>query len=105
MAKKLYIGSLPYDLDDTQLKELFSEAGTVESATIIKDRYSGNSKGFGFVEMSSDEEAKNAIDKFNGYKLGERNIIVNEARPMVKRSGGFSGKQGRGFKRGFNKRY
>ena len=93
MAKKLYIGSLPYETTDDQLKEMFGKAGNVESAKIITDKFSGRSKGFGFVEMSSDEEAQKAIETFNGFKMGERTIIVNEARPMEERprSGGFGG--------------
>jgi len=94
MAKKLYIGSLPYETTGDQLKELFAQAGTVESANVITDKFSGRSKGFGFVEMSSDEEAGKAIKMFNGYQMGERTIVVNEARPMEERrprSGGFGG--------------
>lgn len=93
MAKKLYVGSLPYDTTEEQLKELFSGAGTVESAAIIMDKFSGRSKGFGFVEMSTDEESQKAVEMFNGYKMGERAIIVNEARPMEERrsGGGFGG--------------
>ena len=96
MAKKLYVGSLPYATTNEQLKELFSQAGTVESVNIITDKYSGKSKGFGFVEMSLDEEAKQAIEKFNGYQMGERAIVVNEARPMTDRKprgGGFGGRR------------
>lgn len=92
MAKKLYIGSLPYETTEDQLKELFSKAGTVESAVIITDKFSGRSKGFGFVEMSSDEESKKAIETLNGTQMGERSIVVNEARPMTERKpGGFGG--------------
>lgn len=86
MAKKLYIGNLPYSATDAQLSELFAKAGTVESATVITDRFSGRSKGFGFVEMSSDSEAQKAIEMFNGTDLGGRAITVNEARPMRERS-------------------
>ena len=86
MGKKLYVGSLSYDTTEDSLKNLFSEAGTVDSASIIMDKFSGRSKGFGFVEMSSDEEAQKAIDTFNGKELDGRNLIVNEARPMKKRS-------------------
>ena len=101
MAKKLYVGSLPYETTEEQLKELFSEAGSVESATIIMDKYSGRSKGFGFVEMSSDEEAQKAIETLNGRQVGDKNIIVNEARPMKERGsfGGGGGGRGR-FNRG-----
>jgi cold-inducible RNA-binding protein len=93
MAKRLYVGSLPYGVNDDQLREHFSQAGTVTSASVIIDRMSGRSKGFGFVEMSSDEEAKAAIDMFNGKELDGRTLVVNEARPMTERaprSGGFS---------------
>lgn len=85
MAKKLYVGGLSYSTTEDALKELFSQAGIVESATIITDRMSGRSKGFGFVEMSSDKEAQKAIELFNGKELDGRNITVNEARPMEAR--------------------
>jgi len=85
MAKKLYVGGLSYDTTENTLKEMFSQAGTVESATIITDRTTGRSKGFGFVEMSSDEEAQKAIEMLNGKELDGRNITVNEARPMEPR--------------------
>lgn len=94
MAKKLYVGGLSYDTTEGTLKELFSGAGTVESATIIMDRMSGRSKGFGFVEMSSDEEAQKAIETFNGQELDGRSITVNEARPQEPRP------RGGGFDRG-----
>jgi cold-inducible RNA-binding protein len=93
MAKKLYVGGLSYSTSDSALKELFAEAGTVESATIIMDRMSGRSKGFGFVEMGSDEEAAKAIELFNGKEFDGRTITVNEARPQEERprQGGFGG--------------
>ena len=81
MEKKLYVGGLSYETTESVLKELFSQAGTVSSASVIIDKFSGKSKGFGFVEMSSEEEAKKAIEMFNGKELDGRNIIVNEARP------------------------
>jgi len=81
MEKKLYVGGLSYETTESALKELFSQAGTVSSASVIMDKFSGKSKGFGFVEMSSEEEAKKAIEMFNGKELDGRNIIVNEARP------------------------
>ena len=84
MEKKLYIGSLSYDTTDDSLKEYFSAAGAVESVTIIKDRISGRSKGFGFVEMASGEEAGKAKEMFDGKELDGRKIIVDEARPMKK---------------------
>lgn len=99
MAKKLYVGGLPYETTEEQLKELFSKAGAVESAVIITDKFSGRSKGFGFVEMSSEKEAKKAIETLNGSKMGERTIVVNEARPMTERKpGGFGGRRGLGDK-------
>ncbi len=84
MNKKLYVGSLSYDTTADTLKDLFSQAGTVESVAVIIDKISGRSKGFGFVEMSSEEEATKAIEMFNGKEFEGRNIIVNEARPMRK---------------------
>ncbi|MFA4999733.1 MAG: RNA-binding protein [Parcubacteria group bacterium] len=85
MAKKLYVGGLPYATRDEELKEVFSKAGTVDSATVIIDKMSGRSKGFGFVEFASDEEAQRAIEMFDGTDLGGRTIKVNEARPMEER--------------------
>ena len=79
--KKLYVGNLSFEVTEGDLKELFSEAGTVESVSMITDRHSGRSKGFAFVEMSSDAEAKEATSKFNGYSFKERELVVNEARP------------------------
>lgn len=98
MAKKLYVGGLSYDTTEGTLKEMFSQAGTVESAAVITDRVSGRSKGFGFVEMSSDEEAKKAIEMLNGKELDGRNITVSEARPRDpnSRQGGFD-RGNRGF--------
>lgn len=90
LATKLYVGNLDYSVTGDQLTELFSQAGKVVSATVISDRYSGRSKGFGFVEMSSEEEAKKAIETLNGKDLQGRNLIVNEARPQEPReTGGF----------------
>ncbi len=85
MANKLYVGNLSYDVNDEQLGEYFSQAGTVVSSIVIKDRNSGRSKGFGFVEMSSEEEAKKAIETLNGQEFVGRKIVVNEARPMQPR--------------------
>ena len=98
MAKKLYVGGLSYDTTDAGLKEVFSAAGTVESATVIMDRMTNRSKGFGFVEMSSEEEAKKAIEMFNGKEIDGRSVTVNEARPMeprAPRQGGFGRGGGR----------
>jgi len=90
-GSKLYVGGLPYQVTEDQLREIFSAHGTVESATVITDRMTGRSKGFGFVEMSSQEEAQAAIDKLNGTDLEGRNITVNEAKPKEPRSGGGGG--------------
>ena len=84
MGKRLYVGSLSYSTTDDGLKDMFSKAGTVVSASVITDKFSGRSKGFGFVEMSSEDEAKKAIEMFNGKDLDGRKIIVDEARPMRK---------------------
>ncbi|MFC1598576.1 RNA recognition motif domain-containing protein [Patescibacteria group bacterium] len=81
MAKNLYVGNLPYSITQEQLSEIFSEAGAVTSATIITDKFSGRSKGFGFVEMSSDEEGDKAIELLNEKELEGRPIKVNEAKP------------------------
>jgi len=107
MAKKLYVGGLSYDTTDATLKETFSAAGTVGSATVIMDRMSNRSKGFRFVEMSTDEEAQKAIEMFNGKEIDGRNVTVNEARPMEQRAprqGGFN-RGGRGFGRGDRDRW
>ncbi len=85
MGKKLYIGGLPYSTNDDALSRLFSEVGHVDSARIITDRESGRSKGFGFVEMSSEAEAQAAIQKFNGQEFEGRRLTVNEARPQAPR--------------------
>lgn len=94
MGKKLYVGGLPYQTTKEELEELFSSAGKVESVDIIMDRATGQSKGFGFVEMSTDEEAQKAISEHNNTKIGDRSIIVNEARPREdKPSNDFGGGQ------------
>jgi RNA recognition motif-containing protein len=85
MAKKLYVGGISYGTSNDGLKDAFSKAGNVVSATIIMDKMTGRSKGFGFVEMSTDEEAQAAIDMWNGKELEGRNLTVNEARPMEAR--------------------
>lgn len=101
MAKKLYVGGLPYSTTDTELKDAFSQAGAVESAVIIMDKMSGRSKGFGFVEMTSDGDAQKAIDMWNGKDFGGRSLTVNEARPMEpRRNGGGGGGGGGGYDRG-----
>ena len=85
MATKLYVGGLSYSNTQDTLKKTFSQAGTVVSAIIIMDKMSGRSKGFGFVEMSSEDEAQKAIELFNGKELDGRTVTVNEARPMESR--------------------
>lgn len=98
MAKKLYVGGLSYSTTSDALKEAFSAAGNVESAIVITDKMSGRSKGFGFVEMSNDDDAAKAIDMFNGKELDGRTITVNEARPFEPRPRGEGGfKRGGGF--------
>ncbi|HZP55907.1 MAG TPA: RNA-binding protein [Candidatus Saccharimonadales bacterium] len=100
MAAKLYVGSLAYSINDDQLKELFATAGTVVSAQVIIDRNSNQSKGFGFVEMSSDEEAQKAIKELNGKEVDGRAIMVNMARPKEDRPQNSFGGGHRGQSRG-----
>ena len=88
MAKKLYVGNMSYNTTEDQIRELFAQAGEVTSVSLITDRETGRAKGFGFVEMSTDEQAQEAIKRFNGYTLDERALTVNEARPREERSGG-----------------
>ena len=98
MQKKLYVGNLPYTTTDDDLRDHFASVGTVVSASVITDKFSGRSKGFGFVEMSTDDEAQKAIEKFNGLDMGGRSITVNEARPPRERGNDFGGNKrgGRG---------
>jgi RNA recognition motif-containing protein len=102
MGSKIYVGGLPYSATDQQLHELFAPHGTVQSARVITDKYTGQSRGFGFVEMSSGEEAQKAIAALNGTQLDGRTLTVNEARPQESRpgggggGGGFGGGGGRG---------
>jgi RNA recognition motif-containing protein len=96
MGKKLYVGNLPYSVDQQALQDAFSAFGTVDSAIVISDRDTGRSKGFGFVEMSSDSEAQKAIDELNGTSMDNRQITVNEARPRAPRTGGGGGYGGGG---------
>jgi cold-inducible RNA-binding protein len=94
MGRKLYVGNLPYEIGESALQELFASAGSVESATVMRDQATGRGRGFGFVEMSTDEEAQHAVTALNGTQLGGRNLTVNEARPKPTRSdggGGFGG--------------
>ncbi len=99
MSKKLYVGNLPFSVTEDALKDLFAQAVTVESANVITDKFTGRSKGFGFIEVASDEEMAAAIEKFNGYNLEGRDLTVNEARPKAPREnrgggGGFGGGRG-----------
>ena len=103
MAKKLYVGSLSYSTDDNQLRSLFESFGEILSAKVISDKFSGQSKGFGFVEFADDDAADQAIAQINGKEVGGRSLIVNEARPQAKREGGF-GTRG-GFGGGRDNRY
>ncbi len=100
MAKKLYVGGISYSTNDSALKDAFSKAGSVTSATIIMDKMTGRSKGFGFVEMSSDAEADAAIEMFNGKELDGRTLTVNEARPMEARPPRDNNSRGRDTARG-----
>ena len=92
-VKNLYVGNLPYEVDEKELQDLFARAGAVESVNVMRDQASGRARGFAFVEMSTDEEAQNAITALNGTQVGGRNLTVNEARPKAARSGGFGGGQ------------
>ena len=103
VAKKLYVGNFPYEVTNSQLEELFAKAGTVESASVITDKFSGRSKGFGFVEMSTDEEAKKAIEMFNNSDLNGRSIVVNEARPKPEYRNRDAGGYGYGSRSAFDR--
>jgi RNA recognition motif-containing protein len=105
MGKKLYVGNLSYDTTDSTLEQMFAAHGTVQSAQIIMDRDTGRSKGFGFVEMGSEQEAQAAIAALHGKEVGGRTLTVNEARPREERggggrSGGYGGGGGRGGRGG-----
>jgi len=95
MGSKLYVGGLPYSVTEGRLTELFSAHGTVDSANVISDKFTGQSRGFGFVEMSSSSEAQSAIQSLNGTQFEGRSLTVNEAKPMAKRDN-FGGGGGRG---------
>lgn len=97
MQKKLFVGGLSYNTDVEEVRELFVQAGEVISATIIKDKFTNQSRGFGFVEMATEAQAAEAIKMFNGKELGGRNLVVNESKPQEKRS--FSGGGDGGFKK------
>ena len=100
MSMKLYVGNLAFETTSEDLQELFAKAGTVESASVIEDRETGRSRGFGFVEMSSKEEGNAAIEQFNGQDLGGRALNVNEAKPREDRGGNRGGSNGNRFSGG-----
>jgi len=108
MAMKLYVGNLSFQTTSEDLQQLFAQAGTVESATVVEDRDTGRSRGFGFVEMASKEEGEKAIEQFNGTDMNGRNLTVNEARPREDRGnrggggrGGYGGNRGGGGRGGY----
>lgn len=107
MGKKIYVGNLPFSMDDAQLSEKFSNFGQVDSAKIIMDRDTNRSKGFGFVEMADDSAAETAISQLNGTELGGRKLNVSEAKPQQPRQGGGGGRRfggsDRGPRRNFNR--
>jgi cold-inducible RNA-binding protein len=107
MGKKLYVGNMGYDVSSSELEQLFAPHGTVQSAEVINDRTTGRSKGFGFVEMGSDQEAQAAIAALNGQEHSGRALTVNEAKPREPRSGGggYGGGGGRGYGGGGSRRY
>jgi RNA recognition motif-containing protein len=104
MGSKIYVGGLPYSATEQQLSELFAPHGSVQSARVITDKFTGQSRGFGFVEMSTDEEAQKAIAALNATQLGGRTLTVNEARPQEPRMGGGGGGAGGGGRGRFGKR-
>jgi RNA recognition motif-containing protein len=105
MEVKLYVGNLSYSTTEEELRELFAQAGNVASVAVIKDRDTGQSKGFGFIEMTTQAEAQTAISKFNSYKMGERALTVNLARPKEERSSGGGGYNNNRRSSGGSRRY
>ena len=105
MEVKLYVGNLSYSTSEDDLRTLFAQAGNVTSVAVIKDRDTGSSKGFALVEMTTQAEAQNAINKFNNYQLGERPLTVNMAKPREERSGGGYRSGGGGNSRGGSRRF
>jgi RNA recognition motif-containing protein len=101
MGRRLYVGNLPYKATDEELTTLFSSAGNVASARVMRDMATGRARGFGFVEMATDEAAQKAVEQFNEYEMDGRKLVVNEARPKPEGGGGrFGGGGGGGFSRG-----
>ena len=95
MARKLYVGNLPFNTAEQDLHDLFASAGAVQTVNLMRDMATGRARGFGFVEMATEEDAQNAIEQLNNYQYGGRNLTVNEARPKTG-GGGFGGGQNRG---------
>ena len=93
MTQRLYVGNLPYEVTEQKLHELFSQAGEIARVDVITDKFTGRGKGFAFVEMASDAATQEAINRFDGYTLDDRAIVVNEARPREERSGGGGGRR------------
>jgi RNA recognition motif-containing protein len=91
MGRKLYVGNLPYEVGEAELQDLFAQSGSVEAVNVMRDQATGRARGFAFVEMSTDEEAQNAITALNGTQVGGRSLTVNEARPKAAHTGGFGG--------------
>ena len=104
MARKLYVGNLPYDTNDQDLSALFATAGTVDSVNVMRDQATGRARGFAFIEMASDEDAQKAISMLNEHQLGGRSLTVNEARPKAAGGGGFGGGGGYGAGAGRGRR-
>lgn len=96
MGRRLYVGNLPYQTNEQELQELFTQAGAVSTVTVMRDRDTGRARGFAFVEMATDADAQSAITKLNDQPFGGRRLTVNEAKPQVQRSGGGSGFGNRG---------
>lgn len=103
MGKKIFVGNLPFSMGETELRELFLQKGAVDSVTVMRDVETGRSRGFAFVEMANEEEAKKAIEELNSYSVEGRNLTVNEARPKTERRGGFGGGRGGGGGRNRNR--
>lgn len=102
MGKRLYVGSLPFEMSEDQIHELFAQQGKVVNTRLIRDRSTGQSRGFAFVEMESDVDAKTAVEKLNGMEMGSRKLIVNEARPQEERAPNQFGAGRGGFKKRTN---
>ena len=98
MGRKVFVGNLPFSMGEAELRDLFAQRGGVESVTVMRDLQTGRSRGFAFVEMSSDEDAQKAITELNAYSMDGRNLTVNEARPRPERGGGGGGGGGRNFR-------